>query len=130
MSRPREKASRSLREKNRPLTVGLFEKFMEEKVTGAMAKLGSDLTSRMDNITERVDTEEIEQIKLSLRSISTSQPAHNGSYESKQYNISRHSLRVWPVRGRVEAKIWDETGTFIHDVLPVPEAEVGQDSIQ
>ena len=119
--------------KDKPLTIGLFEKFMEEKVTGAMARLSSDLAERMDHMTERVDTnsQEIEHIKKSLKILTNERNgAQPKSYNAKKYDLSRRSLRMWPIKGKSESEMWSGVGSFIHDTLKVPELEVCQEHIE
>ena len=48
----------------------------------------------------------------------------------RRYDVSRRSIRIWPVAGDNESTIWKNTGVFIHEVLCVQSEEMNQDMIE
>ena len=46
------------------------------------------------------------------------------------YVLARRSIRLWPIYGASEDALWEGVGEFIHDVLAVREADVGQEDIE
>ena len=49
---------------------------------------------------------------------------------SREFTIARRSVRLWPVPGITEQDMWGNVGEFLHDVLKVPESELGQEDIE
>ena len=49
---------------------------------------------------------------------------------SREFTTAMRSVRLWPVPGISDQELWGNVGEFLHDVLKIPESELGQEDIE
>ena len=120
-------------DQDEPLTFDKFTRYMNEHV---LTKI-TDVNNKVDSVSVQVSkhTVEIRSIQAELEKIKTSganyTPVPNPEDPHiSRYNLSRRSIRLWPIKGKTEDEIWLAVGNFIHDTLRVPDHEMDQNKIE
>ena len=90
----------------------------------------------INNQTSRIDGHDLEFDKLTarVRALERSEPKRIEVPEravlSEAYLKARRSVRLWPVAGSTDKELWGNAGEFLHGLLAVPEADMGQEDVE
>ena len=114
------------------LTLEKFTQYMDKKVLVQII----EVRKHIDRVAVQVDThtQQINAIQEDVDALRMmrigSAPGGDGCPERRRYDVSRRSIRVWPVRGKDEEEIWKNIGYFIHDTLKVPQSDMSEEKIE
>ena len=113
--------------------LGLGE--LSKKVEGNASGIAANREHIKDQAT-RVDGLDLKFDKLTARvlALERSEPKKMEVPEravlSEAYLKARRSVRLWPVAGSTDKELWGNAGEFLHGLLAVPEADMGQEDVE